>query len=109
MMQVTVDIVCKAMFSADVEDAVEVVNKEFNFANEKLIKHIASPIKIPLSIPTIGNLRKKKSYKTIRGVVEKIIDKRRQSKEHYDDLLAMLMEAKDEDTSEMMSNAQNTR
>jgi cytochrome P450 len=106
MMQVTVDIVCKAMFSSDVEDAVAVVNKEFNVANEKLIKRITSPIKIPLSIPTPGNIREKQSYKAIRGVVEKIIDKRRQSAEHYDDLLAMLMEAKDEDTGEMMSNEQ---
>jgi cytochrome P450 len=106
MMQVTVDIVCKAMFSTDVDDAVAVVNKEFNVANEKLIKRITSPIKIPLWLPTPGNIREKQSYKAIRGVVEKIIDKRRQSKEHYDDLLAMLMEAKDEDTGEMMSNEQ---
>ena len=106
MMQVTVDIVCKAMFSADVEDAVAVVNKEFNVANEKLIKRITSHIKIPLWLPTPGNIREKNSYKAIRGVVEKIIDKRRQSTEHYDDLLAMLMEAKDEDTGEMMSNEQ---
>jgi cytochrome P450 len=106
MMQVTVDIVCKAMFSADVEDAVAVVNKEFNVANEKLIKRITSPIKVPLWLPTPGNIREKQSYEAIRDVVEKIIDKRRQSAEHYDDLLAMLMEAKDEDTGEMMSNEQ---
>lgn len=106
MMQVTVDIVCKAMFSSDVEDAVAVVNKEFNVANEKLINRITSPVKIPLWLPTPGNIRERNSYKAIREVVEKIIDKRRQSAEHYDDLLAMLMEAKDEDTGEMMSNEQ---
>lgn len=106
MMQVTVDIVCKAMFSSDVEDAVAVVNKEFNVANEKLINRITSPVKIPLWLPTPGNIREQNSYKAIREVVEKIIDKRRQSAEHYDDLLAMLMEAKDEDTGEMMSNEQ---
>jgi cytochrome P450 len=106
MMNVTVDIVCKAMFSTDVEDAVEVVNREFNIANEKLVRRITSPVKIPLWLPIPEIKKEKNAYSAIRGVVKQIIDKRRNSNEQYDDLLAMLMEAKDEDTGEMMSNEQ---
>ena len=106
MMEMTLTIVSKAMFSTDVDDAIDVVNREFNIANEKLIRRITRPFKLPLWIPTPGNNREKRAYSAIQDVVTGIIEKRRKSGERYDDLMAMLMEAKDEDTGEMMSNNQ---
>jgi hypothetical protein len=43
-----------------VEDAVEVVNREFNIANEKLVRRITSPVKIPLWLP-IPEIKKEKN------------------------------------------------
>lgn len=106
MMEMTLNIVCKAMFSTDVGDAIDVVNREFGVANEKLIRRITKPLKFPLWIPTPGNSREKQAYNAIRQVVAGIIEKRRNSRERYDDLMAMLMEAKDEETGEMMSDSQ---
>jgi cytochrome P450 len=106
MMEMTLTIVCKGMFSTDVDDAIEVVNREFSVANEKLIKRITKPVKIPLWIPTPSNIREKQAYHAIQDVVTEIIEKRRKSSDHYDDLMAMLMEAKDEETGEMMSDSQ---
>lgn len=40
-------------------------------------------------------------------MVASIIEKRRNSSKRYGDLMAMLMEAKDEETGEMMSDSQN--
>ncbi len=105
-MNVTLEIVCKAMFSSDVGQAREVVDREFDRANEMLTDRIVSAIKIPLSIPTPGNVKEKRSYDSIKKVVSDIIEQRRTSTTQYHDLLAMLMEVQDEDTGERMSNQQ---
>ncbi len=106
MMELTLTIVCRALFSTDVNEAMDIVSREFGVANEKLIDRITNPLRIPIWLPTLGNMQERNAYKAIHQVVEKIIDKRRNSHEKYDDLLAMLMEAKDEDTEEVMNNIQ---
>ncbi len=106
LMRMTLDIVCKSMFSADVSDAMDVVNREFDKANEMLIKRIMSPIKVPLWLPTPGNLNETRTYAAIKAVIADIIRKRRAGGGRYDDLLAMLMEMRDEDTGESMSDEQ---
>jgi len=106
MMEMTLNIVCRAMFGTDVSDAMEVVNREFDRANEMLITRITTPVQIPITWPTPGNYREKNTYAAIKKVVADIIDKRRNSTERYDDLLAMLMEVQDEETGERMSDSQ---
>ncbi|MFT4681974.1 MAG: cytochrome P450 [Flavobacteriales bacterium] len=106
LMEATLNIVSKAMFSSDVGDAMEVVHREFDYANERLIKRITSPFPIPFSVPLPGIKREKASYEAIKNVVAQVIEKRRKSTEKYDDLLAMLMEVEDADTGETMSNQQ---
>lgn len=105
-METTLNIVSKAMFSTDVADALEVVNREFDYANERLIERIKAPFPIPLWMPLPGVIKERKSYSAIKQVVANIIEKRRSSTEKYDDLLAMLMEVEDADTGEKMSNQQ---
>lgn len=105
-MGATLAIVCKAMFSTDVSKAQEVVDREFDRANEALVDRITHALKLPLSIPIPSNVREKRSYESIKKVVADIIEQRRNSSEVYHDLLAMLMEAQDEDTGERMSNEQ---
>ena len=105
-METTLNIVSKAMFSTDVVDAMEVVNREFDYANERLIERIKSPFPLPLRLPLPHINKEKKSYEAIKSVVAEIIEKRRSSTQHYDDLLAMLMEIEDQDTGEKMSNQQ---
>jgi len=106
MMEVTLTIVSRCLFSTDVHDVIDTVSREFSIANERLIRRIVKPVKVPLWIPTPGNIRENRSYSTIKKVVRQIVEKRRQSKEQYDDLLSMLMEAKDEDTDAMMNDRQ---
>lgn len=106
MMGVTLKIVSRAMFSTDVGDAVDVVHREFDRANELLTKRIMTAFKIPIDVPTPYNKREKKTYSDIKQVVVDVIAKRRKSTEKYDDLLSMLMEVQDADTGEKMSDKQ---
>ncbi|MCB9192828.1 MAG: cytochrome P450 [Flavobacteriales bacterium] len=105
-METTLNIVSKAMFSSDVADAMEVVNREFDYANEQLIKRITSPFPIPLWVPLPHIQKESRSYAAIKNVVADIIEKRRASDQRYDDLLSMLMEVEDADTGEKMSDQQ---
>ncbi|MGK0383876.1 MAG: cytochrome P450 [Bacteroidia bacterium] len=105
-MVTTLNIVSRSMFSTDVDDAMEVVNREFDYANERLIERIKNPFPMPLWMPLPKTVREKKSYDSVKNVVAEIIEKRRSSNQKYGDLLAMLMEIEDADTGEKMSNQQ---
>ena len=104
--ELTLHIICKAMFTADVDDDMDLVSREINTANETLIARVLNPMSIPLWVPTPANIREKHTYDAIRKVVSSVIDKRRKSSAHHDDLMAMLMEARDEETGEAMSDEQ---
>ena len=105
-MVTTLNIVSRSMFSTDVADAMEVVNREFDYANERLIERIKNPFPMPLWMPLPNTVREKNSYESIKNVVAEIIERRRGSNQQYNDLLAMLMEIEDADTGEKMSNQQ---
>lgn len=106
MMSVTLHIVARSMFSSDVKDVVETVGREIDISNEFAIERIRNPFKFPRWVPTPTNLEEQRSIKALNEVVGKIIADRRKSKERYDDLLQMLMDVKDEDTGEQMTDRQ---
>ncbi len=106
MASLTIDIVSKALFGADVQEQVSVVWEEMNFLNAAGINRIRNPFSLPIWMPTPYNRRVKKSIKKVDEVVLGIIEQRRDSEQHHDDLLAMLMEARDEETGEGMTDRQ---
>ena len=106
MMSVTLDIVARSMFSSDVKEAIEVVAEEIERSNEYAIARIENPLLPPHWVPTPQNLKERKSIAKLNKVLNDIIEHRRKGNQQYDDLLAMLIEAKDEETGEQMSNLQ---
>lgn len=106
MMSVTLNIVAKAMFSSDIKDMVKVVGHEIDIANELAVKKINNPIQLPMWVPTPGHIKEQKSIKVLDDIIMGIIEERRASTEKHDDLLQMLMDVKDEDTGEQMSDRQ---
>lgn len=107
MMALTLNVVAKAMFGAEVPDGiVETVGRELNIANELALERVSSLLILPLWVPTPKNKEQLRACNALYKVVDDIIDRRRQSPGEYDDLLQMLMDAKDEDTGEQMSDKQ---
>lgn len=106
MMSVTLHIVARSMFSSDVKEVVETVGREIDISNEYAIERIRNPFKFPRWVPTPTNLEEQRSIKVLNEVMSKIISDRRKSEQRYDDLLQMLMDVKDEDTGEQMSDRQ---
>lgn len=106
MMSVTLNIVAKAMFSSDIKDLVQTVGHEIDVANELAVARINNPFKLPVWVPTPGNLKEQRSIKVLDDIMIGIIERRRASGEKHDDLLQMLMDVQDEDTGEQMTDRQ---
>ncbi len=106
MMRLTLNIVGKTLFNANVEtDAAQVgaamttIVSMFNFM---LLPFAEILEKLPL--PQVKKL--KSARKTLDELIYKIIDERRASGEDTGDLLSMLLMAQDEETGGAMTNVQ---
>ena len=106
MMELTLNIVAGAMFSSEVKGAIKVVSHEIERTSIMATARFNNPLRLPIRFPTPANLAERRSIRNLDNVLNPIIRERRKSTEHFHDLLAMLMEAKDEDTGEQMSDQQ---
>ena len=98
MMAVTMDIVAQSLFgtdlSADAADIGRVIGELMEDFGR--IVGLAARFQPPAWVPTPSNLRFRKSKRRIDEVILRIIDARRNSTEARDDLLSLLMRARDE-------------
>ena len=106
MNKIALDIVSKSLFISNVEDEMDKISKWVTVAIESGSERIRSPFKLPVWIPTPGNRKETQAVKILNQVVNGIIEQRRAEGISYDDLLSMLMDVRDEDTGEGMSNQQ---
>lgn len=101
MMRLTLEIVVKTLFNADVSgdaDKVRLVLSEIvkPFASQATLKWIADN-----RLPTATHRRFNNLAGEIDSIVYRIINERRTSGEDYGDLLSMLLAAHDDDGSQM--------
>lgn len=106
MNRVALDIVSKSLFISDVESEIDKISAWVTVAIEMGAERIRNPFKLPTWVPTPSNLKQNKAVAVLDEVITGIIEKRRADSVNYNDLLSMLMEARDEDTGEGMSNRQ---
>jgi len=106
MTQVTMQIILKSMFSTDIEGEFDNISQAIQVALAQISKRVMSLISVPESWPTPGNRAFDAAIKTLDTYVYRIIEERRRSGKEMDDLLGMLLAARDEDTGEGMSDTQ---
>lgn len=111
MMQVTLMIVTKALFGANIKHLVGNISAELTQMNEFGNSRLKSLFQFPLSWPLPSHLKFKKSVAKIEGIIYEIINTRRQAlaknpNAQFDDLMQMLLTAEDEDTGERMNDKQ---
>jgi cytochrome P450 len=106
MTALTLDVISKAIFSTGVEDKAEIVSKQITLLNEYTIEKLHSPFRFPDTVPTPFNIRQRKALGLLDKIVYEIIDKRKSEGVSKDDLLSMLIDARDEETGEAMDNKQ---
>jgi len=95
MSRMTLRIVGRLLFGADVEDAVPVVRHAFPVLGEHARARAFSPVRLPRTWPTPANRRALAAQAAIRGVCEDLIAQRRAAADAGDDLLGLLVAARD--------------
>ncbi len=110
MMGLTLQIVAKALFNAEVTDEIAAIGA----ATDTILAHIQSRIEnlflyfLPDSVPTPGNRHYQRALHRLEETVYRVIDERQRGAhtvEDTGDLLAMLLLARDDDESPMMTRA----
>jgi len=97
MSRVTLRIVGRLLFGADVERATPVVARVFPILGEHARLRAYNPLRTPHSWPTPANRRAAKARAEIRGVCDELIAARRADGAGGDDLLSLLIAARDGD------------
>lgn len=106
MTALTLDVISKAIFSSGVDEKAEMVSTQITRLNEYTIEKLNQPLRLPPAFPTPFNIRERKALKLLNEVIEEIISTRRKEGVSKDDLLSMLIDARDEETGKAMDNQQ---
>jgi cytochrome P450 len=106
MMRLTFRVVGKTLLSTDLEGDAKAIGDALGVALHWANDYVESVVRIPPWVPTPKNVRFNRAKGVIDDLVLRILADRRTSGVRHDDLLAMLMETKDEDTGEGMNDAQ---
>jgi len=105
-MRLTMEVVTRALFSTSVEHDIDKIGNAIATLLDDVTFRFTFPFYPPLRVPTPRNRRFLAARATLDGIVYRIIAERRRRPGEHEDLLALLMESRDEQTGEGMSDRQ---
>jgi len=106
MMALTMRIASETLLGKDLSGEADAVGDALTFLTLNTNARIIRLVDPPLSWPTPENRRYLAAIKSVDDILAVLLEERRRSPGEHHDLLAMLMEAKDEETGEGMTDAQ---
>ncbi len=101
MMKITLGIVAKTLFNAEVAGDAETVGRSMTILQDAVTRYFRSLVHLPQWLPTPQNRREQQAIAALDRIILNIINQRRSSGEDKGDLLSMLLLAADEDGSQM--------
>lgn len=106
MMRLTLRIVAKTLFDADVINDADEVGKALTTIVEMFNLLLLPFSEVLEKLPFPQSIRLKRARRTLDSIIFKIIDERRRDGRDTGDLLSMLLQARDEDDGGQMSDEQ---
>ena len=106
MTRLTLEVITQTMFSTSVLDKIEHISPSLDTLLRYAIKSIVNPLAPPLYVPTPANQKFKRALGTIDDVIYGIINQRRAAPSERNDLLDMLLKARDDSSGEKMTDKQ---
>jgi cytochrome P450 len=106
MLRLTLGIVGKALFSRDLSDEADTMSQSFEIIRKHTTQRIMSVLKFPANFPTLQNRRFQQAIANAEQIVYDLIAERRLGQGNTDDLLSLLMAARDEETGEGLSDTE---
>ena len=101
MMKLTLGIVSKTLFDADVSAEADRVGELMNSILDATNERLTAVIRLPEYIPTPRRMQVKRITAELDAIIQRIVDERRRAGEDKGDLLSMLLTALDDDGSGM--------
>ncbi|MDQ0220649.1 cytochrome P450 [Peribacillus cavernae] len=106
MMSMALGIISKTMFSMDFEEGYDVLGEPIETAMRTAVKRMRTLLQPPLWVPTRSNREYKNAIHELDKVLFEIIDKRREDAEKQEDMLGILMDARDDEDGLGMTDTQ---
>lgn len=106
MMNLAMSVIARTMFNVDVTKAAADAAIAFTYVLEFLSTKSMALIDLPRSVPTPSNVRFNRAMSTIDSFIRGIIQQRQAEADPPQDLLTMLLSARDEETGQGMSEQQ---
>lgn len=107
MSELTLEVVASALFSADLgTDTVREIRRLLPVLLEGMKKRVLAPLGWWEHLPTPGNRLIDSSTRQLHSIIDGIIAEYRARPDTHDDLLSILLTARDEETGERMSDEQ---
>jgi cytochrome P450 len=106
MMKLTLRIAGETLLSTDVSAEAETVGRSLTIMLREVRRRITASYSIPISIPTRRNRQLNEAMGALDRLVYRMINERRRSGGGPEDLLSMLLNARDADTGEAMNDKQ---
>ena len=101
MAQLTLEIVCRTLFSTDIRAQADRIGHALTELLEAIADATGAAVFLPEWLPTRNNRRIRRAVAELDSVIMPLIEARRRSSEDTGDLLSMLMLARDEDGNGM--------
>lgn len=99
MMHLTLAVIGRVLFGADLDNATPALREAFPVVNTHVLRRAQSPLRLPATWPTPANRRAARAQRQLYEVVEGIIDRRRGASAAGEDLLSLLLRARDPDAA----------
>src|SRR4051794_19077475 len=106
MTQLTLEVITETMFSTSVLGKIEHIAPSLETLLRYAAKSLLNPLTPPLYVPTPANQKFKLALGIIDDVIYGIIEQRRSASSARNDLLDMLLKARDDKTGEKMTDRQ---
>ena len=101
MMRLTLAIAAKTLFDAEVGGETQIVAECLQTLQANFIARFNSALPPPMWMPTPGNLRHKRAVRRLDDILYGFIRQRREQKIERNDLLSLLLAARDEEGGRM--------
>jgi len=105
LMRVTLDIVAKCLFGAEVSDAAERVGKAMEVVMDRFITNASQALLFSFDIPVFFAPKEHRAIRELNEIIGDIVQRRRSVNQPRNDLLDMLLRVRDSD-GKPMSDAQ---
>jgi cytochrome P450 len=107
MTHLTLDILLRAVFGTRLDDRGSEIFRVVAVAEETMnLTSAYNPLRLPKWVPTPANLHFKSAMRTLDRIVYGLVEERRRSGAGSEDLLALLINARDTETGESMNSRQ---